>query len=80
MLNTVNIGILNYVGDEVKKPLVGLTCVEPERGLHVKTISVELIDQLRYVIDLVIYQRCSIQGSTPCVASVIATISCSASA
>src|SRR3954447_4483915 len=68
--------LIDHVRHEIKKPLVSLTRVEPESGLHVESVPLELIDQLGYVIDLVCYQRCLIHGSTPCAESVIAAMSC----
>jgi len=66
---------IDDVRDEVKKPLVCLTPIEPESGLHVEIVMLKLIDEPGHVIDLVFYQRCLIHGSTPCAASVIAAMS-----
>jgi hypothetical protein len=64
--------LINHVGDQIKKPLICLARVQPESSVNVELVSLELIDQPGNVIDLVSYQRCLIDGSTPCAASVIA--------
>jgi hypothetical protein len=66
--------LVDHTRDEIKKPLIRLARVQPERGLDVKTVSLEPFDQPWHVLDLVFYQRCLIYGSTPCAVSVIAAI------